>query len=86
MPFFKGEVKESPRKGFLYWSDDGDIFALRVGRWKTVFIEQNHEAWMSGGWDSKNSDCRRSSICLPTRSNAVTHPSFMTNGSSTMLT
>ena len=27
MPFFKGEVKESPRKGFLYWSDDGDIFA-----------------------------------------------------------
>jgi len=43
MPFFKGEVKESPRKGFLYWSDDGDIFALRVGRWKTVFIEQNHE-------------------------------------------
>jgi hypothetical protein len=43
MPFFKGEVKESPRKGFLYWSDDGDIFALRIGRWKTVFIEQNHE-------------------------------------------
>jgi len=32
MPFFKGEVKESPRKGFLYWSDDGDVFAIRVGR------------------------------------------------------
>jgi arylsulfatase A-like enzyme len=43
MPFFKGEVEESPRKGFLYWSDDGDIFAIRVGRWKTVFLEQNHE-------------------------------------------
>ena len=22
--------KESPRKGFLYWSDDGDLMALRV--------------------------------------------------------
>jgi hypothetical protein len=36
-------IAEETRKGFLYWSDDGDIFALRVGRWKTVFIEQNHE-------------------------------------------
>jgi arylsulfatase len=49
VPFLKGEVKESPRKGFIYWSDDGDVFALRVGRWKSVFIEQNHEGidiWM----------------------------------------
>jgi len=30
MPFFKGEVKESPRKEFLYWSDDGELVALRV--------------------------------------------------------
>ena len=30
MPFFKGEVKESPRKEFLYWSDDGDLMAIRV--------------------------------------------------------
>ena len=29
MPFFKGEVKESPRKEFLYWSDDGDLMAIR---------------------------------------------------------
>jgi arylsulfatase len=42
-PFFKGEVKESPRKGFIYWSDDGDVFAIRVGRWKVVFLEQLHE-------------------------------------------
>jgi arylsulfatase A-like enzyme len=49
MPFFKGEVQESPRKEFLYWSDDGDLFALRYDRWKIVFIEQNHEGldvWM----------------------------------------
>ena len=40
LPFLKGEVKENPRKGFLYWSDDGDLFALRVGNWKVTFMEQ----------------------------------------------
>jgi arylsulfatase A-like enzyme len=40
MPFFKGELKESPRKEFLYWSDDGDLFAIRVLDWKVNFIEQ----------------------------------------------
>jgi arylsulfatase len=51
MPFFKGEVKESPRKEFIYWSDDGDVFAIRYGRWKSVFIEQNHhglDIWRKG--------------------------------------
>jgi arylsulfatase len=43
MPFFKGEVTESPRKEFLYWSDDGDLFAIRVLDWKVSFIEQYHE-------------------------------------------
>jgi arylsulfatase A-like enzyme len=49
IPFFKGDVKESPRKDFLYWSDDGDLFALRYDRWKVTFYEQNHEGldiWM----------------------------------------
>jgi arylsulfatase A-like enzyme len=40
LPFLKGEVKENPRKGFLYWSDDGDLMALRVGNWKCAFMEQ----------------------------------------------
>jgi arylsulfatase len=39
-PFLAGKVKESPRKGFLYWSDDGDLMALRVNQWKIVFSEQ----------------------------------------------
>jgi arylsulfatase len=42
MPFFKGEATESPRKEFLYWSDDGDLFAIRVLDWKIAFIEQYH--------------------------------------------
>ena len=51
MPFFKGEVAAAPRKEFLYWSDDGDLFALRYNDWKIVFFEQNHEGldiWMQG--------------------------------------
>ena len=43
MPFFKGETEGSPRQGFLYWSDDGDVLALRVRDWKIAFMEQNTE-------------------------------------------
>jgi arylsulfatase len=39
LPFLKGETKESPRKGFLYWSDDGDLVSIRVENWKVVFKE-----------------------------------------------
>ena len=41
LPFLKGEVKKSPREGFLYWSDDGDLMALRVGHWKAHFMVQH---------------------------------------------
>ena len=40
MPFLKGDESESPRKEFLYWTDDGDIAALRYNNWKIVFMEQ----------------------------------------------
>jgi arylsulfatase len=40
LPFLSGKEKESPRKGFLYWSDDGDLMALRVYQYKIVFAEQ----------------------------------------------
>lgn len=40
LPYLKGETTESPRKGFLYWSDDGDLMALRAGNWKAQFMEQ----------------------------------------------
>jgi arylsulfatase len=43
LPFLKGEEKASPREGFLYWSDDGDLMALRVRHWKATFIEQHTE-------------------------------------------
>ncbi len=40
LPLVKGEVKENPRKGFLYWSDDGELMALRYGHYKMHFMEQ----------------------------------------------
>jgi arylsulfatase A-like enzyme len=43
LPFLKGEVKENPRRGFMYWSDDGDLMALRVDQWKVHFLEQRAE-------------------------------------------
>jgi arylsulfatase A-like enzyme len=43
MPFLRGDQKASPRDGFLYWSDDGELLALRVRQWKIVFEEQRHE-------------------------------------------
>ena len=40
LPMLKGETAESPRSDFLYWTDDGDIAALRYNDWKLVFLEQ----------------------------------------------
>lgn len=34
----KGE--KSPREGFIYWTDEGEVAALRVDNWKAVFMEQ----------------------------------------------
>ncbi|HEX4852263.1 MAG TPA: arylsulfatase, partial [Puia sp.] len=41
IPYLKGESKEAPRKEFFYWSDDGDLMAIRVMNWKVAFMEQN---------------------------------------------
>jgi arylsulfatase A-like enzyme len=38
MPFFKGEVKNSPRREFIYWNDDGQLCAVRVGDLKIHFL------------------------------------------------
>jgi arylsulfatase A-like enzyme len=43
LPFLKAEAKDSPRPGFFYWSDDGDLLALRVRDWKIAFMEQHTE-------------------------------------------
>lgn len=43
LPFLTGEEAKSPRVGFFYFSDDGDLVALRMDNWKLVFQEQRTE-------------------------------------------
>ncbi|WP_156448490.1 sulfatase-like hydrolase/transferase, partial [Mycobacterium sp. NAZ190054] len=40
LPYLTGQDAESPRKGFLYFSDDCDVLGLRYDNWKVVFQEQ----------------------------------------------
>jgi arylsulfatase len=40
LPFLTEEGVRSPRKEFFYFSDDGDLTALRFDNWKVVFMEQ----------------------------------------------
>jgi arylsulfatase len=40
LPYFTGEVKESPRQSLVYFSDDGDLMAVRIGDWKLQFAVQ----------------------------------------------
>ncbi|KAI9029231.1 arylsulfatase A family protein [Hyaloraphidium curvatum] len=37
------EGAPSPRKGFLYFTDEGELCALRMDNWKVVFMEQRAE-------------------------------------------
>ena len=36
----QGRGGEAPRREFLYWTDGGDLAALRYGQWKLHFLEQ----------------------------------------------
>jgi len=40
LPLLSGEVEEGPRKEVFYFSDDGDLTALRYDDWKMIFMEQ----------------------------------------------
>jgi arylsulfatase len=40
LPYLSGKADKSPRKMFMYISDDGDVLALRYDNWKVVFMEQ----------------------------------------------
>ncbi|RLA20579.1 MAG: arylsulfatase [Gammaproteobacteria bacterium] len=50
LPYLTGKDKHGPRKEIFYFSDDGDLTALRYQDWKLIFMEQRVEAtfqaWM----------------------------------------
>jgi arylsulfatase len=43
LPFLTGEATETPRREIFYFSDDGDLTALRYNDWKLIFMEQRVE-------------------------------------------
>ncbi|SEA95676.1 arylsulfatase [Rubrimonas cliftonensis] len=43
LPMLSGESEAGPRKEIFYFTDDGDLSALRYGDWKLIFMEQ--KAW-----------------------------------------
>ncbi len=49
LPMLTGETDKSPRKDIFYFTDDGDLSALRYNDWKVIFLEQRRpntlEAW-----------------------------------------
>jgi arylsulfatase len=67
LPFLRGEQKDSPREEFLYWSDDGDLMAIRVTNWKATFKEQRHTGM--GVWQGEFTSLR-----LPTLHNIRSDP------------
>lgn len=50
LPLLTGETAASPREEIFYFSDDGDLTALRLGDWKMLFMEQKEmttlRAWI----------------------------------------
>jgi arylsulfatase len=46
LPFLTVEGERSPRVEFFYFSDDGDLVALRYDNWKLVFMEQRAKGLM----------------------------------------
>ncbi|MFA9472742.1 MAG: arylsulfatase [Deltaproteobacteria bacterium] len=40
LPYFTGAEAKPPRKEIFYFSDDGDLTAVRYNDWKAVFMEQ----------------------------------------------
>jgi arylsulfatase len=40
LPYLTGQEDKSPRKGFMYFDDDGQLVAIRAEDWKFVFCEQ----------------------------------------------
>ena len=44
LPYLTGEAEAGPRDEIFYFSDDGDLTALRYRNWKIIFMEQRAEA------------------------------------------
>jgi len=46
LPYFNGAAAKGPRESFFYFSDEGDLMALRYDNWKLTFAVQPAEGTM----------------------------------------
>jgi arylsulfatase len=44
LPYLTGEEESGPRNEIFYFTDDGELSALRYQDWKVLFLEQRAEA------------------------------------------
>ena len=74
LPYLTGKEKESPRNFFFYFSDDGDMLAMRYDNWKLVFMEQRCRGTMRrlGRAVRAAARCPSSSTCAPIRTSSPT--------------
>ena len=72
LPYLTGEVKESPRQFFFYFSDDGDLLAIRYEDWKVVLMEQRAKSCMVWFEPFVSLRVRRFSTCGATLSSGRT--------------
>ncbi len=49
LPYLTGKEEKGPRHEIFYFSDDGDLTALRYDDWKLIFMEQRVESTL-GAW------------------------------------
>ena len=49
LPYLTGETEKGPRAEVFYFTDDGDLSALRWNDWKLIFLEQRQETTL-GAW------------------------------------
>nr|WP_317621442.1 sulfatase-like hydrolase/transferase [Streptomyces sp. CBMA123] len=47
LPYLTGQSEQGPRREFFYFSDDGDLMALRYDNWKLIFMEQRSPGTMA---------------------------------------
>ena len=85
MPFLKGEVKESPRKEFIYWSDDGDLMAIRYEHGKPRSSSNTRRSpprrrSACGRVSSQSCASRTCITCAPIRSSAARRASTTATG------
>ena len=81
LPYLTGEAKESPRKFFMYLSDDGDVLGLRYDNSAAT------ARCKSGRSRSLGSECRSCSIfALTLTRGRIRRPTPTTNGSFTAST